>query len=600
MNYLKNSLVNTMDFLKNTMAYFRDVLLLHGFMLFVLLPFLSNLTKFILRRGNIDYLSSDTFLIIFTKHPIVLISLLLVLVAILLTTFFEFTFLLLSVFFIKKKQLITLQQLLKGTFLQIKKVRVSTIVYFLFYFLLILPLSGLGFHSDLLSKIKIPAFILDFIFANRVIIIASVILFYLLLILLAIRLIFGLPEMILRDIPFKQAVKDSWQTTKSHFFKILGQFIFIGGSILLFSWISYSLVFIAQASIEAYLPQYALAGAVVAMSLLQFFWLLNIILSTVSIFYIIVDYMDDHDFLPEIPKWYSEQPSITKKSRSFLQTAVLAFLAILFGIGVGVYNTNYLRSFTLSQPITLSHRGVDNGNGVQNSIDALVKTSKEKPTYIEMDIQETKDKQFVVYHDFNLKALTGINKRPNQLTLEELTKITVKENGLEQKIAPFDQYLEAAKEIHQPLLIEVKTTPQDSSDLVDRFIEQYRETILTEGHIIHTLDFDAATQLKKKEPKLFVGYVLPFNIIGPPVSNVDFFTMEYTTLNQNFVNAAHKDGKQVFTWTPNDEDTMTRMMIYGVDGIVTDQLSLLNETIHIDLDQLTYSDKLLHFVIGIG
>lgn len=45
---------------------------------------------------------------------------------------------------------------------------------------------------------------------------------------------------------------------------------------------------------------------------------------------------------------------------------------------------------------------------------------------------------------------------------------------------------------------------------------------------------------------------------------------------------------------------MTRMMFYGVDGIVTDELKLLNETIKVDLDELTYSDKLFHFVVGIG
>lgn len=35
-SYFKNSIVNTLDFLKGTTAYFRDVLLMHGFMLFVI------------------------------------------------------------------------------------------------------------------------------------------------------------------------------------------------------------------------------------------------------------------------------------------------------------------------------------------------------------------------------------------------------------------------------------------------------------------------------------------------------------------------------------------------------------------------------------
>ncbi|NSS18159.1 glycerophosphodiester phosphodiesterase, partial [Enterococcus faecalis] len=76
--------------------------------------------------------------------------------------------------------------------------------------------------------------------------------------------------------------------------------------------------------------------------------------------------------------------------------------------------------------------------------------------------------------------------------------------------------------------------------------------------------------------------------------------MEYSTMNRNFVNAAHHDGKKVYAWTANDEDVMTRMIFYGVDGIITDQLSLLNETMKTDLENPTYSDKLLNFAIGMG
>ncbi|MEO2724935.1 glycerophosphoryl diester phosphodiesterase membrane domain-containing protein, partial [Enterococcus faecium] len=54
MYYLKRSLGNAWDFLKGTQAYFRDVLLMHGFILFICLPLLSSTTRFILHRGAID------------------------------------------------------------------------------------------------------------------------------------------------------------------------------------------------------------------------------------------------------------------------------------------------------------------------------------------------------------------------------------------------------------------------------------------------------------------------------------------------------------------------------------------------------------------
>ncbi|HCD2388442.1 TPA: glycerophosphoryl diester phosphodiesterase membrane domain-containing protein, partial [Enterococcus faecium] len=115
MNYLKRSLGNAWDFLKGTQAYFRDVLLMHGFILFICLPLLSSTTRFILHRGAIDYLSYDNIPSIFSQHPGVLLSLIVVLMTILLLVYFEFTFLLMSVFFIKKKEPISLKQLLHLT-----------------------------------------------------------------------------------------------------------------------------------------------------------------------------------------------------------------------------------------------------------------------------------------------------------------------------------------------------------------------------------------------------------------------------------------------------------------------------------------------------
>lgn len=598
-SYFKNSIVNTLDFLKGTTAYFRDVLLMHGFMLFVLLPLLTSLSKLVLKEGGIDYISYDNLGAIATQHPYVLLTFLLIGLLILLALFFEFTFLLLSVYFIKKKQPITLTQLLHGTLLQIKKVRGITFLFFLAYFFLILPLSGLTFRSYLLTRVKIPAFILDFIFANRVIIIIGFVLLELIILYLAIRLAFALPELILRDVGFRESLKRSWQITKRRFFQILGQFIIIGGTVLGIFTAGYFLIFLGQTAVETFKPEWSLPSAVIAMTLLQVMMLLNLVLSSVAIFYIIVDDMEDEEILPDMPEWFTPKSEVRVEWTTF-RVVLFCLIAIIFGIGVGTYNTNYLSHTPDRKPVTISHRGVNGSNGVQNTLDSLIETNKAKPDYVEMDIQETKDHQFIVMHDFNLRTLTGVNKRPNQLTLKELTNMNVTENGQTAKMVSFDDYLAKANQLKQRLLIEIKTTPQDSPDLVQRFVKQYRENILENGHILHTLTYDTAMALKKEEPRFYVGYVIPFNIVGPPKMPVDFFTMEYSTMNRNFVNAAHHDGKKVYAWTANDEDVMTRMIFYGVDGIITDQLSLLNETMKTDLENPTYSDKLLNFAIGMG
>ncbi|EMF0534286.1 glycerophosphodiester phosphodiesterase [Enterococcus hirae] len=597
--YLKRSLGNAWDFLKGTQAYFRDVLIMHLFILFICLPLLNSTTRFILNRGAIDYISSDNISTILSQHPGVLLSLTAVLLTILLLVYFEFTFLLMSVYFIKKQTPISLKQLLQATFRQLKKIRPLTFLFFLAYFVLILPINGLSFNSDLLSKVKIPAFIMDFIFTNRWIVVSSFILFYIFLAYIGIRLIFALPEMILRDRPFKQAVKESWYLTKSRFFAILGQFIIIGGSILLISFAGYLIVLLAQIIVEQFFPNYSLISAVFAMTILQAILLFNIVMSTVGIFYIIIDFMDDEGFLPETPNWFRlESPN---KRFSVLKNTSLVLFAVFFGVGVCLYNMDYLTSASQAKPVTISHRGVSGGNSAQNTLAALEKTSRTyHPDYVEMDVQETKDGQFVVMHDFNLKKLTGINKAPQDLTLKELEKLKVTENGAKEPVVSFDTYLKRANELNQKLLIEIKNSKNDSKDIVERFVKKYEENILTHQHILQSLTYQTVSDLKNANPNFYVGYILPFNIVGPPVTPADFLTMEYSTINRNFIDSAHQDGKKVYVWTVNDSDGISRMMFYGVDGIITDQMTILNENIKAMDEEITYSDKLLNFVLGVG
>lgn len=597
--YLKRSLGNAWDFLKGTQAYFRDVVLMHGFILFICLPLLGSMTRLILQRGSIDYLSTDNIPTLISQHPGVFFSLIAVLLLILLLVYFEFTFLLMSVYFIKKQEPISLKQLLQLTIRQIKKVRPMIFLFFLAYFFLILPISGLSFNSDLLSKIKIPAFIMDFIFTNRWIIVSSFLLVYVFLAYIGIRLIFALPEMILRDRPFREAIHESWRLTKARFFAISGQFLVISGTVLLISTISYLAILSGQIFVEEYFSDYSLISAVFAMTLLQGVLLFNIVMSTVGIFYVIVDFMDDEGFLPDIPSWFSSQ-EMPKKHTALKNTAFTLF-AVFFGVGVCIYNMNYLTSASETKPLTISHRGVSLGNSAQNTIAALEKTSKDyHPDYVEMDIQETKDGQFVVMHDFNLRNLTGVNKAPQDLTLAELEKLTVTENGAKEPLFSFDTYLKRANELNQKLLIEIKTTRKDSDDLVKNFVKKYQETILTHGHILQSLTYQTVSDLKAENPNFYVGYILPFNLVGPPVTPADFLTMEYSTINRNFIDSAHQDGKKVYVWTPNDSDDMSRMMFYGVDGIITDDMKALNDTIKDSEGEITYSDKLLNFVLGVG
>lgn len=250
----------------------------------------------------------------------------------------------------------------------------------------------------------------------------------------------------------------------------------------------------------------------------------------------------------------------------------------------------------MQRPITISHRGVSDKNGVQNTISALKRTAKLHPDYVEIDLHETKDKQFVVMHDENLEKLAGINKTPKDLTLKQLTKITLHEDGHQAKIASFDQYLKAAGKLKQKLLIEIKTTPNDSPKMLENFNKKYGKLIIKKKYQLQSLDYRVVEGLHQINPKLFVLYIQPYNFTYPQ-SVADGYSMEYSTLNNDFIWQAQLQNKLVYAWTVNDSKIMMKMMYDNVNGIITDKLEELNETINNFENSRSYANKLLNFIL---
>lgn len=598
MKILRRQLQLTYHFLKQSHHSFRDVLVVHGLMLFIVIPGLTATVKFLLASGDITYLALDQFFWLLTHHPFVVASLIGVGILILLAVFFEFTFLLFSMYFIQKKQRIRLTQLLRLSIQQMKKIRVSVLVFFLLYFVLLLPIGTFNFRSDLLAKIQIPAFIMDYIFANRVSVIASFVVGYLVLLYLGIRFLFVLPELIFNNKKVGEAIEISWTLTKKRLFFIFFTFLGITLSILAINALAFILLIFIQNLFDSYLPKYALIAAVFIMFFMQAALLLNVVLTTISSFYFIIFILDQEQRLPEqlIPL-----PSHIAATFSTWQMIGLALVGSLFGVSVGLYNYDYLNHAQLSVPLTISHRGVSNGNGIQNTLASLAKTSTTyHPNYVEMDVQETSDHQFIVYHDFSYRNLAKTSLVPEENTLEQALSLQLKENGQVGNIASFDAYLKEAKRLNQKLLIEIKTQQKDKKGLAERFLAKYKTEIDDQHHLVQSLNYQIVETIKTQAPEITVGYILPFNLVGPPKTQADFLVMEMTTLTSQFVTSAHQDDKKVFVWTPNDIGQMERMMFYGVDGIITDRMDLLNEAKKIETTEESYADKLAYFVVGIG
>ncbi|TWW13310.1 glycerophosphoryl diester phosphodiesterase [Dellaglioa algida] len=556
----------------------------------VVQPILTVIVNTILSSNHVEYLTYTNIISVIVNRPILLIELILVILAILGIVYVQMAFMIRSIRSIRYDLKIGYKVLLKQSIHDVLALRPLTALLVTWYFVLILPFGEVLFKSSLLSKVTIPDFIIQDMWASPTIW-GPILIVYGLAFFFSIRLISFLPTLLFSsEKRTGQLIKLSWDSARGRFWTTLLKGLVITTSLAILAVISQIGLYAIQSYVDTHLQGQALVIAMVNLLLLEFFSQVVLALSVVLLLGIALDIFEQHQ-----PQLQPVQEIHTKSKRMIgLRRAGVTLVILLIAGTVSIYNYGYLKGMLGDYPVLISHRGVDDGNGVQNTIPALEKTSAEKPDYIEMDIQETKDHQFVVMHDPNLEALAGVNRTVHDLTLSELTALTVSENGYSAKIPSFDQYLDAAEKHHQKLLVEIKVSPQDSPNMTKNFVKKYQKRMLADKNRIHSLSYDVVSQVKKQAPNLYVSFIMPYNISFPNTP-ANAYTMEATTLNDTFVSQAHDKKQDVYAWTVNDDSVMQNMMFMDVDGIITDQLSTLKDVVKANNDHPSYANRLSLF-----
>ncbi|MQS89912.1 glycerophosphoryl diester phosphodiesterase membrane domain-containing protein [Companilactobacillus mishanensis] len=570
-------------FWKRWWSYTQILILVELSIDLILIPILNFLSNTILNASNIAYVSYTNLGYLFTHKIPAMLELLLLLLFIMILVFTQFAVTLISFRAIRSDLNLGWRVYLKDLWKQIWPLPYKTFWFFLFYFLLIIPIGGVGLNSPLLDKVKIPTFITDWIFQEHLPLGILLSLIYLVILYVGIRWIFVLPNIIFDKKGARAAIRLSWAKTRHktlHYLLYIVILTVIIGSVLI---VLFGIILGIQWIFDAvhFFPK---TVAIVNMTVVQ-------IINAGSEFY-----FTSLIALLLLSETSNLTVSSEMKQAKHRRWPWFAILAISIS-GFASYSALYFNNLLLQKPETISHRGVDDGNGVQNTIPAMKKTAKEKPDYIEMDIQETKDHKFIVLHDTNLKKLAEINKKPSQMTLAQLKKVKVHENGYTAYLASFDDYLNAANKSHQKLLIEFKKTSSSSNDFVKKFSELYDNKLRKNHDMVHSLDYKFIQQSKNDEPKVPANYILSFNLSGVPVSKANGFTMEYTTLNDTFVYESHFENKNVYAWTVNETDDMDKMIFLGVDGIITDNLSDLNDEIDANINTKSYALRILNYIV---
>ena len=478
-------------------------------------------------------------------------------------------------------QHLSFKKVFRQSFGRLKDFSGWNLLHFLFYMLLTLPVAGLLIGSTLTDGLYIPNFITGE-FSKTIAGSIGLFLVQVLLIYLNLRLIYTVPNIVIEELPFGTAMRKSWEMTRK------------GGIRLILRIFSFEFIL----SLTAIL---LILGLVFASSQLdktgQHIWVQTIFLVLIRLYIFLFSVMSKLGTLGIILDngWEAPSRSVikTRGSRKMKGLFVLTILFLLAQSGMAAFD---LATLEVNDQIKLvAHRGYV-AKGVENSLEALEAAAKEKASYVEMDILLTKDNQFVVMHDYNLKRLAGVDKDVKDMTLAEVQGLTIQQDGHTSHIPSFEEFVTRAKELQMPLLVELKPHGAEPENYVDLFVQKMKELGVEKDYPTMSLDLSVMEKVEKKAPEIKTGYVIPIQFGSFENTSVDFFAIEDFSYQEDLVTQAHEMKKELYVWTINDEEKLTAYLQRPIDGIITDEVAEAQRLKKNLKKNKTYFDRFLSLV----
>ncbi|PCF41202.1 glycerophosphoryl diester phosphodiesterase membrane domain-containing protein [Staphylococcus delphini] len=524
---------------------------------------LSTLFQWMLHNANETQLNKENYLHILL-NPINIILLCVFIYVLALLMLIEFSFLTLLTYGDYKEEHYTIRTILLSAFNTFRQLFGIQLLYFIFYFILTLPLANLTMSSILTQDLYIPKFITGEIVKTPM----GLTLYSLGIIIFAwlnYRLILVIPLMILCGYNVSHSMKHSWQLTRRHPFKLISVILILYTALLL----SIIVLIVISVSVFSIIDSQGQnwATASLLFILLKGIFFFGTVMTKLILVATLVYYLMDQQ---PIQKKLTVIPS-----RPYSWIVKLVLIAILIGVSISSVYDLHEHPFNNKVDI-IAHRGFVK-KGVENSRESLKAAGDLKVDYVELDVVMTQDQQFVVIHDNELKRLTGQEGTVQDMTLSELQKLTLHQGDWTSKIMTLDEAVQQAKRQQTQLLIELKPYGKEPANYIDLLLKKVNQLHIGQHGKLMSLDYELISQIKKRTDAIECGYVIPFQIGDLPQTNLDFYLIEDFSYTPNLVTQAHHMHKQLYVWTINGENDIVKYLNTPVDGIITDDPDVVHQ-----------------------
>ncbi|WCH49512.1 glycerophosphodiester phosphodiesterase [Lysinibacillus sp. OF-1] len=545
--------------------YVQVFALIRIFQFLLIIPVTSIVLKLMLRVTGYTHITEQNWQS-FVAHPFVIMMICLLILLFLLFVYYEMGFLFLMAFHQQRGmryRFLPLWQQLNRKVIYFFSVQV---LFLIVYLALLMPLASFMLPLTLTQSVSLPHFLTDEIMSSRAgrlayAAVASIV------VMIGIRSILTLPIFTIQpNISILRSFKQSWHFSKRGLFELLVLLaMLLTGHLLMMLGITVISTFPLYL-IERIMPSAALVTAGLTLALLEMVFVVLFSLLQAMFSQVMVAITYNTPVLGKVRV-------ATKRQRRYKPLLLISFIVFIV---LSMMNINSLeKSVYAPDTKIIAHRGYVAGN-VENTISGLVNAANAGADLIEIDIQQTVDGEFVVFHDRTLRRLAGKNGVIANMTLSELKSLTIHQNGYSDKIASLEDCIEIAKALDVALLIELKVHGQETEDVLPKLVEKLRQYKVLDSYYVQSADVQKMAQLKKLVPNLRVGIVYALNI-GPMEENVDFIALEESWVTEQLIEELKQHPTDLFVWTLNDDRSLQTFIEKNVSGVITDHPDVARE-----------------------
>ncbi len=264
---------------------------------------------------------------------------------------------------------------------------------------------------------------------------------------------------------------------------------------------------------------------------------------------------------------------IKTKTKVEVSLIFIVIVVVNFALSISM-DADFSEIYRVNRSVQIIGHRAGGDLSVENTIAGVNEAIEKGADWTEVDVQRSKDGEYIINHDNTFTRIAGVSKKPSEMTLDQIKNLNVvnKDNSDAKiyKVPTLDEVLNVAQN-KIGVFIELKGKTADQR-MVDDIVKLIKQKEMIEQCVVMSLDYSLISYIEDNYPEIQTGYLYFFLLGDVKKLKGDYMIMEQREATPNKILAAHKAGKKVVVWTVNKPKSIKKFIYSDVDGIITDKI----------------------------